>query len=113
LTFGIFSYILTCTQGPFHAFGAVQEVVHFTDWVVAHAHLALFGVFSWWVFAFIYFVWPKLTGRPLVSKTLGEWHFWLWFIGFFGFYFIPDTIAGLMQGFSWLRGLPFIDSLKA
>lgn len=113
LAFGIFSYILTCTQGPFHALLAVQEVVHFTDWVVAHAHLALFGVFSWWVFAFVYFVWPKLTGRPLLSKTLAEWHFWLWFIGFFGLYFIPDTIAGLLQGFSWLRGLPFIDSLKA
>ena len=112
LTFGIFSYILTCTQGPFHALLAVQEVVHFTDWVVAHAHLALFGVFSWWSFAFIYFVWPKLTGKKLVSRGLEEWHFWLWLIGFFGFYFIPDTIAGLLQGFSWLRGLPFIDSVK-
>jgi cbb3-type cytochrome oxidase subunit 1 len=80
---------------------------------VAHAHLALFGVFSWWNFAFIYFVWPKITGRELASKKLAEWHFWLTFIGFYIFYYIPDTIAGLMQGFSWLRGLPFIDSLVA
>lgn len=112
VTFGIFSYIITCTQGPFHALFAVQRVVHFTDWVVAHAHLALFGVFSWWIYAFIYFVWPKITGRQY-SKTLAEWHFWLSFVGFYLFYYIPDTIAGLMQGFSWLRGLPFIDSLTA
>lgn len=112
LTFGIFSYIITCTQGPFHAFFAVQRVVHFTDWVVAHAHLALFGVFSWWLYAFIYFAWPKLTGRTF-SKALSEWHFWLTVIGFFFLYYIPDTMAGLMQGFSWLRGLPFIDSLSA
>lgn len=112
LTFGIFSYIGTCTQGPFHALFSVQRVVHFTDWVVAHAHLALFGVFSWWIYAFIYYVWPKLTGRTF-KKSLSEWHFWLTVIGFYLLYYIPDTMAGLMQGFSWLRGLPFIDSLSA
>lgn len=112
LTVGIFSYILTCTQGPFHALFSVQRVIHFTDWVVAHAHLALFGVFSWWIYAFIYFVWPKLTGRTF-SHALSEWHFWLTVVGFFLMYYIPDTIAGLMQGFFWLRGLPFIDSLSA
>lgn len=112
LTFGIFSYIVTCTQGPFHALFSVQRVIHFTDWVVAHAHLALFGVFSWWLYAFIYFVWPKLTGRTF-SKALSEWHFWLTVVGFYLMYYIPDTIAGLMQGFFWLRGLPFIDSLTA
>ncbi len=113
LAFGIFSYIITCTQGPFHALLSVQQVIHFTDWVVAHAHLALFGVFSWWIFAFIYFAWPRITGREILSQKWAEWHFWLMFIGFFLMYYIPDTIAGLMQGFTWLRGLPFIDSLKA
>ncbi len=113
LTFGIFSYIFTCTQGPMQAFFSMQKIVHFTDWVVAHAHLALFAVFSWWVCAFIYFAWPKITGRQLRSKALSEWHFWLYLIGFFLFYYIPDTIAGLMQGFAWIRGLPIIDSLAA
>jgi cbb3-type cytochrome c oxidase subunit I len=112
LAFGIFSYIITCTQGPFHALFFVQRVVHFTDWIVAHAHLALFGVFSWWIYAFIYFAWPKITGREMKSRKLMEWHFWLSVMGFFVLYYIPDTIAGLMQGFAWLRGLPFMDSLK-
>lgn len=113
LTIGIFSYIITCTQGPFHALLSVQRVVHFTDWVVAHAHLALFGVFSFWLYAFIYFAWPRVTGRIPSSRPLMEAHFWLSFLGFYLLYYIPDTIAGLMQGFSWLRGLPIIDSLKA
>ncbi|MBI2059534.1 MAG: cbb3-type cytochrome c oxidase subunit I [Nitrospirae bacterium] len=113
LTFGIFSYIMTCTQGPFHALLSVQKVVHFTDWIVAHAHLALFGVFSWWIFAFIYFVWPRITGRAIASRALAEWHFWLALIGFFFLYYVPDTAAGLMQGFAWMRGLSIIDSLKA
>jgi cbb3-type cytochrome c oxidase subunit I len=114
LAFGIFSYIFTCTQGPFQALLSVQKVVHFTDWVVAHAHLALFGVFSFWVYSFIYFIWPRISDREITfSKTLSEWHFWLTLLGFFVLYYVPDTIAGLMQGLAWLRGLPFSDSFTA
>ncbi|MDC1141570.1 cbb3-type cytochrome c oxidase subunit I [Planctomycetota bacterium] len=112
LTFGIFNYIFTCTQGPFHALLSVQEVVHFTDWVVAHAHLALFGVFSWWLFAFIYWIWPKISGHGY-NRTLAEFHFWITLISFWVLYYIPDTVAGLMQGMFWLTSLPLMDSIEA
>lgn len=112
LTFGIFAYLFTCTQGPFQSLLSVQKVVHFTDWVVAHAHLALFSVFSFWLFAFFYYWWPQYQGKPY-RENLAEWHFWLSVLGFFLLYYVPDTIAGLMQGFFWLRGLPFIDSVTA
>lgn len=112
LAFGLFNYIVTCTQGPFHALLSVQQVVHFTDWVVAHAHLALFGVFSWWLYAFIYWIWPRITGRGY-NRKLAEAHFWVTFIAFWVLYYIPDTIAGLMQGFFWLTTLPLQDSLEA
>jgi cbb3-type cytochrome c oxidase subunit I len=113
LVFGVFGYMLTCTQGPFQAILEVQPVVHFTDWVVAHAHLALLGSFSFFNFAAIYHVWPQVTGRRLRSRRLGEWHFWLTFVGFYLLYFLPDTAAGLMQGFMWLEGLPLIESVLA
>jgi cbb3-type cytochrome oxidase subunit 1 len=103
---------VTCTQGPFQALLAVQQVVHFTDWVVAHAHLALFGVFSWWLYAFIYWIWPRITGRGY-NRKLAEAHFWVTFLAFWVLYYIPDTIAGLMQGFFWLTTLPLQDSLEA
>lgn len=112
LAFGLFNYIATCTQGPFQALLAVQQVVHFTDWVVAHAHLALFGVFSWWLYAFIYWIWPRITGRGY-NRKLAEAHFWVTFLAFWVLYYIPDTIAGLMQGFFWLTTLPLQDSLEA
>jgi cytochrome c oxidase cbb3-type subunit I len=112
LLFGIINYIITCTQGPFQALLTVQEVVHFTDWVVAHAHLALFGVFSWWLFAFIYWMWPKFTGHGY-SRVFAEWHFWLTLISFWVLYYIADTVAGLMQGMFWLTTLPLQDSIEA
>ncbi len=113
LIFGVFGYMLTCTQGPFQAILQTQPVVHFTDWVVAHAHMALLGTFSFFTIAAIYHVWPQVTGRELRSRRLGEWHFWLTFVGFYLLYFLPDTAAGLMQGFMWLEGLPLIESVLA
>ncbi len=112
ITFGIFNYIITCTQGPFHALLSVQQVIHFTDWVVAHAHLALFGTFSFWMFAFIYWIWPRLTGRGY-SRVLAEWHFWVTVVSFWVLYYIADTVAGLMQGMFWLTTLPLMDSIEA
>jgi cbb3-type cytochrome c oxidase subunit I len=113
LLFGVFGYMLTCTQGPFQAILQVQPIVHFTDWVVAHAHMALLGAFTFITTAMIYEIWPQVTGRALRSRQLGEWHFWLTFVGFYLLYFLPDTAAGLMQGFMWRAGLPLIESIVA
>ena len=112
LAFGIINYIITCTQGPFHALLSVQQVVHFTDWIVAHAHLALFGVFSWWLFAFIYWIWPRITGHGY-SRAFAEWHFWITLVAFWVLYYIADTTAGLMQGMFWLTTLPLMNSIEA
>ena len=113
---GTFAYMATCTQGPFHAFLSVQKVIHFSDWVVAHAHLALFGTFSYWVIGSLLYIWPKVTGVPLASPGRQWWSFWLLTLGFYVFYFIPLTAGGLVQGTDWMNLLPFsasvIDSLS-
>ncbi|MBI4237332.1 MAG: cbb3-type cytochrome c oxidase subunit I [Deltaproteobacteria bacterium] len=111
LVTGIFAYMTTCTQGPFHTFLTVQKVIHFTDWVVAHAHLALFGAFTYWNIGAILYVWPKVTGRELASVRLQWWSYWLLTLGFYVCYFIPLTAAGLLQGYYWLSGAPFADSV--
>ncbi|MBI4411133.1 MAG: cbb3-type cytochrome c oxidase subunit I [Deltaproteobacteria bacterium] len=108
---GIFAYMATCTQGPFHAFLSVQKVIHFTDWVVAHAHLALFGAFSYWVIGSILYLWPFVTGKPLVSPGRQWTSYWLLTLGFYVFYFAPITASGLLQGYYWITGAPFADSV--
>ncbi|MEM7015393.1 MAG: cbb3-type cytochrome c oxidase subunit I [Verrucomicrobiota bacterium] len=109
---GICGYMLTCTQGPFHAFLSVQKVIHFTDWVVAHAHLALLGAFTFWNIGAMLYVWPKVTGREFASHRLSWWAFWLLLIGFYVFYFAPITAAGLITGYAWISGAPFVDSVE-
>lgn len=114
LVLGTVFYIITCFQGPTQALRSMQEIIHFTDWVVGHAHLAIYGVFTMWAWAGIYYIWPKVTGRQIYSQKLASWHFWL---SLMGFAIMALTLwgAGLVQG-GMLRlegNVPFIDTVKA
>jgi cytochrome c oxidase cbb3-type subunit 1 len=88
----------------------VQEISHFTDWVVGHAHLVMFGVFGFWILGMMTELWPKLVQKEWYSRQLNEWHFWLTTIGM-TIMFVDLMAAGLVQGFLW-RGLaPWEDSI--
>ena len=52
-----------------------------TYFLVAHFHYVLFGTVVFTMFGGFYFWWPKWTGKKL-DETLGKWHFWTLFIGF-------------------------------
>ncbi|MEX2178968.1 MAG: cytochrome c oxidase subunit I [Gemmatimonadaceae bacterium] len=65
-----------------------------TYFIVAHFHYVLFGGSMMGLWAGIYYYYPKFTGR-LMSERLGNWHFWLMFIGM-NLTFMPMHWAGLM-----------------
>jgi cytochrome c oxidase cbb3-type subunit I len=46
---------------------------------------------------------PKMTGRPLYSRFLADFQYWMILIGMVGFTVVL-TIAGLIQGNAWLNG---------
>ena len=46
---GMVYYFLTCFQCALQVTLTFQKLIHFTDWVVGHAHLVMFGVFSMWL----------------------------------------------------------------
>jgi len=93
-------YFITCFQGPMQSLRSVSSIVHFTNWVVGHAHLALVGTFSFIMFATIYYALPRLINREIWSAKLMDWHFWLSLIGF-TLFFVSLTIGGLVQGSDW------------
>lgn len=90
-------YLITCFQGPFEALRGMQRLTHFGEFNVGHAHSAVFGAFSIWAMATIYFILPKVFGRQIWSRKLGAWHYWMEIIGF-GIMFSVLTVAGLQQG---------------
>jgi cytochrome c oxidase cbb3-type subunit 1 len=100
---GLVWYLFVCLQGPFQALPSVQTVTHLTNWVVAHSHIAVFGFAGFIGLGGIYFIIPRITGRPLYSRKLADIQYWLVLIGLSGF-FLTLTMAGLIQGTGWLYG---------
>jgi cytochrome c oxidase cbb3-type subunit 1 len=112
IAMGALCYLVTCIQCAVHVTMSAQEIIHFTDWVPGHAHLVLFGTFSFWLFAWMYYLWPRLFNTKLYSNTLAEWHFWLATIGVWTMW-IDLLAAGVMQGYMWKNLVPFIESVEA
>lgn len=110
---GTVFYLITCLQGPTQALRSVSQVVKFTNWVPGHAHLALFGTFSFMAFGGVYYVLPRLLGRRSMARpTLVEWQYWIAVIGFFGFA-TSLWVGGLVQGAMWIAGTPFLEAVRA
>ena len=112
IAMGALCYLVTCIQCAVHVTMSAQEIIHFTDWVPGHAHLVLFGTFSFWLFAWMYYLWPRLFNTKMYSNTLAEWHFWLATIGVWTMW-IDLLAAGVMQGYMWKNLVPFIESVEA
>jgi cytochrome c oxidase cbb3-type subunit 1 len=100
-----FAYLLTCIQGPFQATRFINWYLHFSNWVVGHAHMAVLATFSFIVFSASYYIIPKITGRKMYSRPLAVWHFWLSLIGWIVM-MLTLTIAGLIQAAGWHFAIP-------
>jgi cytochrome c oxidase subunit 1/cytochrome c oxidase subunit I+III len=64
-----------------------------TYFVVAHIHYVLIGINVFPICGAVYYWFPKFTGR-LLDERLGQWNFWLMFIGF-NLGFLPMHLNGL------------------
>lgn len=102
LMMGTLFYLVTCIQGPLMSLRNVNEITSKTDWVIGHAHVALYATFTFFAFAGVYGVIPALTGKPLWSKALTEWHFSLNMLGSLPFLFALQA-GGYHQGILWAR----------
>ncbi len=97
---GMIFYFLTCLQCAMQVTLTFQALIHFTDWVVGHAHLVMFGVFTMWLFGIMTYLFPRLLERPWYSNALCEWHYWLSAGGIL--VMASDLIMlGLFQGYYW------------
>jgi cbb3-type cytochrome oxidase subunit 1 len=51
----------------------------------------------------MYYVLPRIVGKPIYSRFLADFQYWLVLLGLSGF-MISLTIAGLIQGNGWING---------
>lgn len=106
---GVIFYFTGSTQGSLQAFRFTNFVWHFTDFNVAHSHMTMYGIITFILWACVYAVLPKLTGREPRQFFVGV-HFWMAFIGLFA-YMLSLMAGGTFRGLSWMEGKPFIESV--
>ncbi|MDP1836465.1 MAG: cbb3-type cytochrome c oxidase subunit I [Chlamydiales bacterium] len=97
---GTLFYLMGSTQGSFMALRNVNEITSKTDWIIGHAHITLYGTFTFFAMAGIYGALPALTGKPLYSKRMADWHFTLNLLGA-SLMFLVLHVGGFLQGLQW------------
>jgi cytochrome c oxidase cbb3-type subunit 1 len=100
---GTIFYFFVSIQGSMMSLPQVQRVTHFNNWVVGHAHVGVLGFAAMTALGGLYYVLPKITGKPLYSRFLADLQYWLVLLGVVGFTVVL-TIVGLIQGNAWLNG---------
>ncbi len=108
---GVVFYLLVSLQGSFQAAMAVQEQLHFSDWVIGHAHLALAGFATFTVIGGIAHVWRRVAGRLPHGPSL-EWAYWVSLAALL-IMVVDLTAVGLVQAGMWMRGESWIATVTA
>ena len=110
LLLATFFYLIGCFQGSTEALRRVQELTHFTDFVISHSHFTVFATFVLAAVGSIYYVWPRVTGRHLWSPKLASWHVWLTIAGT-TIMLVGLAAQGLVQGSMLEYGANFVDTV--
>lgn len=106
---GVIFYFVGSTQGSLQAFRLTNFIWHFTDFNVAHSHMTMYGIITFILWACVYAILPKVTGKEPPALGVGI-HFWLAFVGLFA-YMISLMTGGTLRGLSWIEGESFINSV--
>ena len=100
---GLVWYLLTCIQGPLQSLPILQRLTHLNNWVIAHAHMGVLGFSGTIALGGMYYILPRVTGKPIHNRRLADVQYWLVLIGMAGFFTVL-TAGGLVQGNNWLNG---------
>jgi len=71
------AYGMSTFEGPMMSLKSVNQITHFTDWTIAHTHIAGMAWNGGIVFGLLYWLVPKLFRTKLYSEKLANTHFWI------------------------------------
>jgi cytochrome c oxidase cbb3-type subunit I/II len=77
LVVAVTAYGMSTFEGPMMSLRNVNQITHFTDWTIAHTHIAGMGWNGGMVFGMLYWLVPKLFRTKLYSEKLANTHFWI------------------------------------
>lgn len=105
LVVAVTAYGLSTFEGPMMSLKSVNALTHFTDWTIAHVHIAALGWNGFMTFGIIYWLIPKIFTTDLFSKKLANIHFWLGTLGIL-IYAIPLYWGAVTQALMWKEFTP-------
>jgi cytochrome c oxidase cbb3-type subunit I len=106
--FGSFFYTISSFQGSLESLRSHQEVTHFTQYTIGHAHVGLYGFFSMIMFGSIYYIFPRITNNEWSSARMIKIHFWGSSVGVVA-YGLALCWAGWQQGLMMIDpAIPFL-----
>ena len=104
-------YLVVSIQGSLQAQMAINQSVHFSDWVVGHSHLAMLGFATFAAAGGLVHVWQRMPAARYNRRAL-EAAYGLLVIGVV--IMVADlTIAGIVEARVWQSGAPWIESVRA
>ena len=77
LVVAVTAYGMSTFEGPMMSLRNVNQITHFTDWTIAHTHIAGMAWNGGISFAVLYYLIPKIFRTQLYSKKLANAHFWI------------------------------------
>ena len=107
---GVILYLIVGIQGSLQALMPVNRFIHFTDWVIGHAHLAMIGFASFIAIGGLLHVWQRTPGCRY-QPVAAVWSFWLLSIGLTAMV-LDLTAAGLIQAHLWEAESPWMESVR-
>ncbi|MGE0591693.1 MAG: cbb3-type cytochrome c oxidase subunit I [Vicinamibacterales bacterium] len=108
---GTVFYLVVSLQGSLQAQMAVNQAVHFTDWVVGHSHLAMLGFATFAATGGLVHVWQRMP-EARYNAVAFTWAYWLLVVGLVVMV-VDLTAAGLLQARLWADGAPWTASVDA
>jgi cbb3-type cytochrome oxidase subunit 1 len=108
---GTVFYLIVSIQGSVQAQMAVNQSVHFSDWVVGHSHLAMLGFATFAASGGLIHAWQRIPWARYNAKMF-NWAYWLLTTGVI-IMVVDLTIAGLVEARIWQSSAPWLDSVRA
>lgn len=104
-------YLIVSLQGAAQSAMALQEQLHFSDWVIGHSHLAMAGFATFMAVGGITHFWRRISGY-LPNPRLLNWAYWVSSMSLLAMV-LDLTFVGLVQANLWMKGEPWIASVVA
>jgi cytochrome c oxidase cbb3-type subunit 1 len=104
-------YLVVSIQGSLQAQMAINQAVHFSDWVIGHSHLAMLGFATFAAAGGLVHAWQRIPWARYNARAI-TWSYWLLLPGVI-MMVSTLTAAGVVEARLWQSTAPWLDSVRA